>query len=458
MLDKVAANPSEKLSLTKLEKISGVKGMNDILPTDSPQWEWLEEKVRALMECYAYRNIRTPVLEHTQLFVRGIGEVTDIVEKEMYCFQDRADKNGVHDHLTMRPENTASVVRSVIEHNLLYDGGKRLYYTGPMFRRERPQRGRYRQFHQIGAEALGFAGPEIDAELILLAAALWKKIGLTDWRLEINSLGQPEERALHRAKLIAYLEARSDCLDEDSKRRLHSNPLRILDTKNPAMKAIVESAPRLIDFLGAQSLAHFEGFKAILDANGVAWTLNHRLVRGLDYYNLTVFEFVTDRLGAQGTICAGGRYDYLIGQMGGKPAPAVGWALGVERVLELIKEEGALNDPLVPDAYAVVPEASTLPIVLKTLQTLRSAGIKVQMHAGAVANAVDSMKSQFKRADASGARYALIFGAAEIAAGSVALRSLRFNPEGEGSRAAQTLWPLDNVDAWANMLGSNPPV
>ena len=454
MLDKLAPGHTQTVALAKPEKLHGVKGMNDILPSDSARWEWLEEKVRSLMECYAYRNIRTPILEHTELFVRGIGEVTDIVEKEMYSFEDRADKQGGHDHLTMRPENTASVVRAVTEHNLLYDGGKRLYYMGPMFRRERPQRGRYRQFHQIGAEALGFAGPEVDAELILLAAALWKALGLTDWRLEINSLGQPEERARHRAQLIAHFEKNADRLDEDAKRRLHSNPLRILDTKNPAMSAVLESAPRLIDFLGPQSLAHFEGLKAILDANGVTWTLNHRLVRGLDYYNLTVFEFVTDRLGSQGTICAGGRYDYLIGQMGGKPAPAVGWALGVERVLELIKEEGVTNTSSVPDAYAVVSEASAMPTVLKALQALRSTGIKVQMHASTTPNVSDSMKSQFKRADASGARYALVFGADELAEGSVAVKPLRTQPS--GSRPVQTLRPLDNPAAWADLLRIDP--
>ena len=453
MHEKITAIPAEKSAPVKIEKLAAVKGMNDILPPDSARWEWLEDKVRTLMARYAYRNIRTPILEHTQLFVRGIGEVTDIVEKEMYSFEDRSDKHGDHDHLTMRPENTASVVRAVTEHNLLYDGGKRLYYMGPMFRRERPQRGRYRQFHQIGAEALGFAGPEVDAELILLAAALWKELGLSDWRLEINSLGQPEERAQHRAQLIAHFEQHADLLDEEAKRRLHSNPLRILDTKNPSMKSVVESAPRLIDFLGAESLAHFDGLKSILDANGIAWTLNHRLVRGLDYYNLSVFEFVTDRLGAQGTICAGGRYDYLIGQMGGKPAPAVGWALGVERVLELIKEEGALSELPVPDAYAVVPEASALPLVLKTLQALRSAGISVQMHASASLDGMGSMKSQFKRADGSGARFALIFGAAELAQGSVAVKSLRADKA--DSASGQTLQPLDNVAAWATSLLSS---
>jgi len=432
------------------EKLLAVKGMNDILPPESARWEWLEDKVRALMARYAYRNIRTPILEHTQLFVRGIGEVTDIVEKEMYSFEDRSDKNGDHAHLTMRPESTASVVRAATEHNLLYEGGKRLYYMGPMFRRERPQRGRYRQFHQIGAEALGFAGPEVDAELILLAAALWKEIGITDWRLEINSLGQPDERALHRTQLIAHFEEHADALDEDSRRRLHSNPLRILDTKNPAMKAVVDSAPRLIDFLGAQSLAHFDALKAILDANGVPWTLNHRLVRGLDYYNLTVFEFITDQLGAQGTLCAGGRYDYLVEQIGGKPAPAVGWALGVERVLELLQESGQAVPPLAPDAYAVVPDAAALPLALRTLQTLRAAGVSVQMHASSGADGMGSMKSQFKKADASGARFALIFGETELASGCVAVKPLR---AGQAEAAAeQTLHPLADATAWAPVL------
>jgi histidyl-tRNA synthetase len=433
------------------EKLTAVKGMNDILPPDSARWEWLEEKVRSLMGRYAYRNIRTPILEHTQLFVRGIGEVTDIVEKEMYSFDDRADKDGKFEQLAMRPENTAGVVRAVTEHNLLYEGGKRLYYMGPMFRRERPQRGRYRQFHQIGAEALGFAGPDVDAELILLAAALWKELGLNDWRLEINSLGQPAERAQHRARLIAHLEKHADLLDEEARRRLHSNPLRILDTKNPAMKAVVESAPQMLDFLGPESRAHFDGLKAILDANGIPWTQNHRLVRGLDYYNLTVFEFVTDRLGAQGTICGGGRYDYLIEQMGGKPAPAVGWALGVERVLDLIREQGTALELPVPDAYAIIPDAAAWPVASRALQGLRAAGVSVQMHAGS-AEGMGSMKSQFKKADASGARFALIFGQAELEAGQVAVKPLR--GENSGAAQAQQLQPLDAIPAWAQGLRS----
>ncbi|KQW54518.1 histidine--tRNA ligase [Variovorax sp. Root411] len=432
------------------EKLNAVKGMNDILPPESARWEWLEATVRDLMGRFAYRNVRTPILEHTALFVRGIGEVTDIVEKEMYAFEDRSDKHGQAEHLAMRPENTAGLVRAVIEHNMLYEGPKRLWYTGPMFRREKPQRGRFRQFHQIGAEALGFAGPDVDAELILLATALWKAIGLTDVRLELNSLGQPAERAVHRAQLIAHFEQHADKLDEDGKRRLHSNPLRILDTKNPAMKEVVESAPKLIDFLGAGSLAHFEGLQAILKANDIAFTINPRLVRGLDYYNLTVFEFVTDRLGAQGTVCAGGRYDDLIAQIGGKPAPAVGWAIGVERVLDLLKEQGAEVPAPVPDAYAIVPDAASMPAVLRALQQLRETGVRVQMHAS-TAEGLASFKAQMRKADASGATYALIFGADELARGEVTLKALR---DGSG---AQTSRPLAEVAAWAATLQSPAP-
>ena len=426
-----------------MQPVKAVKGMNDILPPEAARWEWLEDKVRTLMARHAYRNIRTPIVEATALFVRSLGEVTDIVEKEMYSFEDRL--NG--EQLTLRPENTAGVVRAVAEHAMLYEGGKRLYYMGPMFRHERPQRGRYRQFHQIGAEALGFNGPEVDAEIILLAAALWKELGLADVRLEINSLGQPPERAQHRAELIAYLERHAPLLDEDAKRRLHSNPLRILDTKNPAMQAMVESAPKLIDFLGDASLAHFVSVQAMLAASDIAYRINPRLVRGMDYYNLTVFEFITDRLGAQGTICAGGRYDDLIEQIGGKPAPAVGWALGVERVLELIKEQGAAIDAPAPDAYAVIPDAAALPAVLKTLQALRAAGASVQMHA-AVANTagMGSMKSQLKKADASGAAFALIFGADELAAAEVTVKALR---DGSG---AQVRRPLVGAESWAASL------
>ena len=433
--------------MSKSPQITAIKGMNDILPPVSARWEWLEQAVRRVMAGFAYRNARTPIMEHTQLFTRGLGEVTDIVEKEMYSFQDRQDKHGDADHLSLRPEGTAGLVRAVAEHNLLYDGGKRLFYMGPMFRRERPQRGRYRQFHQIGAEALGFAGPEVDAELILLAVALWRELGLTNWRLELNSLGQPEERREHRAALIAYFEQHADQLDEDARRRLHTNPLRILNTKNPAMQALAEGAPRLIDHLGEASRKHFDAVRAVLDANGIAYTINPRLVRGLDYYNLTVFEFVTEALGAQGTICGGGRYDYLIEQIGGKGAPAVGWALGVERVLELLQEEGVQVPEPVPDAYAVIPDATALPAVMRCLQALRAEGVAVQMHAGA-GEGMGSMKSQFKRADASGARFALIFGADELAAGELTLKALR---DGSG---AQSRVSLADVAGWAARLKS----
>jgi histidyl-tRNA synthetase len=427
----------------KAAKLTGVKGMNDVLPPDSAGVEWLEAQVRALMARYAYRNIRTPIVERTPLFTRGLGEVTDIVEKEMYTFEDRL--NG--DSLTLRPECTAGVVRSVVEHSLLYDGGKRFYYMGPMFRHERPQRGRYRQFDQIGAEALGFGGAEVDAELILLAVALWRELGLNDVRLEINSLGQPEERLQHRQALIAHLESHADLLDDDARRRLHSNPLRILDTKNPVMQGLVDAAPRLLDFLGEASLAHFDSLKAILDANDVTYTVNPRLVRGMDYYNLTVFEFVTDRLGSQGTVCAGGRYDYLIEQLGGKPAPAVGWALGVDRVLALVREQGGAEVVVPLDAYAVVAQTTALPVVLLTLQTLRNAGVSVQMHASA-GDSMGSMKSQFKRADASGAQYALIFGDDEVAQHRVTIKSLR---DGTGTQTSQS---LADIAAWAPTLQS----
>jgi len=423
--------PQAPAKPAKPPALHAVKGMNDLLPPASAQWEWLEDKVRDLMQRFAYRNLRTPIVEPTALFVRGLGEVTDIVEKEMYSFEDRL--NG--EHLTLRPEATAGVVRAVVEHNMLYEGPKRLYYLGPMFRHERPQRGRYRQFHQVGAEALGFAGPEVDAELIVLAQSLWQELGLRDVRLELNSLGQPPERLAHRQALIAYLELHIDVLDEEAKRRLHTNPLRILDTKNPAMQAVAEGAPKLMDFLGEASLAHFNTLRALLDASGVSYTVNPRLVRGMDYYNLTVFEFVTQSLGSQGTICGGGRYDYLIEQIGGKPAPAVGWALGVERVLELLKEQDLLPSATHADVYAIVPDASAMPLVFEALHALRSQGVSVQMHAGA-GEGLGSMKSQFKKADASGARFALIFGADELARQEVTWKSLR---DGQGQQETTLL-------------------
>jgi histidyl-tRNA synthetase len=360
----------------------------------------------------------------------------------MYAFEDKL--NG--EALTLRPENTPGVVRAAIEHNLTYDGGKRLYYMGPMFRHERPQRGRYRQFHQFGAEALGFAGPDVDAELIMMACDLWSRLGLTGVKLEINSLGQPAERQQHREALIAYLSAHQDQLDEDARRRLHSNPLRILDTKNPAMQTLVNGAPKLMDHLGAESLAHFNGLKAILDANGVAYTINPRLVRGMDYYNLSVFEFVTDQLGSQGTVCAGGRYDGLIGQIGGKAAPAVGWALGMERILELLKAANLLPMPRSVDAYAVVATPVAWPTVAKVLRALRAEGLTVLMHS-AGPDGLGSMKSQFKKADGSGARFALVFGENELAAGTVSVKPLRADQN--GATATQRELPVADAAKWA---------
>jgi histidyl-tRNA synthetase len=426
------------------EKLSAVKGMNDIAPPVSAHWEWLEDTLRSLMRRYGYRNVRTPIVEPTALFVRGLGEVTDIVEKEMYSFEDRL--NG--EQLTLRPENTAGVVRAAVERSMLYDGGKRLYYMGPMFRHERPQRGRYRQFHQFGAEALGFAGPDVDVELIVMACDLWAELGLEGIELEINSLGQPAERLAHRQALIGYLEEHADLLDEDARRRLHSNPLRILDTKNPAMQAMVNGAPHLMAFLGAESLDHFNRLRALLDAQGIGYRINPRLVRGMDYYNLSVFEFVTTQLGSQGTVCAGGRYDGLFEQIGGKPAPAVGWALGMERILELLKEQGRLPEPVAPDAYAVIPDAAAQAVAMPLLRQLRAAGVSVAMHAGGT-EGMGSMKSQFKKADASGARHALVFGAQELEQGMVAVKSLR------GDRAVETgqqLLPLAGVAAWGPSL------
>lgn len=424
-------------------KLSAVKGMNDILPPESARWEWLEEKIRVQMARYAYRSIRTPIVEHTALFVRGTGETTDIVEKEMYSFEDRL--NG--EQLTLRPENTPGVVRAAIQHNLTYDGGKRLYYIGQMFRHERPQRGRYRQFYQLGAEVLGFGGPEIDAELILLVSDLLAAFGLKGVRVELNSLGVPAERQAHRADLITYFQKNRDMLDAEASRRLLSNPLRILDTKNPEMQALVDGAPQLLNYLGELSLSHFERVKALLTACGVAWTVNPRLVRGLDYYSHTVFEFVTSELGSQGTLCGGGRYDGLFEVLGGKPTPAVGWGMGLERVLELISlQAGALAVPA-PDAYAVIPDIASMPIAMQTVRILRLAGINVQMHASGT-EGIGSMKSQFKKADASAARYALIFGAEELHSNCITVKALR---DGEGLQIRQS---LGQISEWAPTLQS----
>jgi len=421
--------------------LRAVKGMNDILPPASRQWEWFEETVCRVMERYGYRQVRTPIVEPTALFVRGLGEVTDIVEKEMYSFTDSL--NG--DALTLRPENTAGVVRAAIEHNLLYDGGKRLFYIGPMFRHERPQRGRYRQFHQVGVEALGFPGAEVDAEVILMVRALWRELGLQDVQLQLNSLGQLHERHAHRAALIAHFERHADALDADAQRRLHTNPLRILDSKNPAMREVVEAAPRLMDHLGEESLRHFATVCAILERAGQPYVLNPRLVRGMDYYNLTVFEWVTDRLGAQGTLCGGGRYDTLVEMLGGRPSPGIGWGLGIERVLELLAQSGLQGPASVPDAYCIVTDAQDLPAATALAEELRALGLAVLMHAG-TSDGPGSMKSQFRRADASGARFALVFGEAERQAGQVGLKPLRL------TGAGQTLRPLGNPAQWAHEL------
>ncbi len=424
------------------EPLQAVKGMNDLLPPESARWEWFEDLVRRLLQRYGYRNIRTPIVEPTALFVRGLGEVTDIVEKEMYSFED--SMNG--DRLTLRPEATAGIVRAINEHNALYNGPLRVWTMGPMFRHERPQKGRYRQFHQLDVEALGHAGPDVDAELILMVRALWRELGLVEGRdlaLELNSLGQPEERRAHRVALVAYLESNASQLDADAQRRLHSNPLRILDTKNPALQALVDAAPKLMDFLGERSLQHFDAVRAVLDAAGLAYRINPRLVRGMDYYNLTVFEWVTPHLGSQATVCGGGRYDQLIEQLGGKPAPGVGFGLGIERLMLLLEAVGAAVPAARPDAYAVVPDAAALPQVMPALEALRAAGVAVLMHAGG-----GSMKAQFKKADASGARWALVFGADEVAQGAVGVKLLRT----DGPPAQQVVKSLAEASTWATEL------
>jgi histidyl-tRNA synthetase len=404
----------------KPEKIVAIKGMNDILPADAPLWELFENTAESILKSYGYQKIVTPIVEETGLFARAIGAVTDIVEKEMYSFTD--SMNG--DALTLRPEGTAGVVRAVIEHNLVYDGPKRLWYKGPMFRHERPQRGRYRQFFQFGAEAVGFGGPDIDAELIMLCRRLWDDLGLQNVRLELNSIGNADERLRHRADLIAYFEANSGVLDAEAQRRLHSNPLRILDTKNPAMQDLVNQAPKLLGYLGEESLAHFEGLKKILDRNAVQYTVNPRLVRGLDYYNRSVFEWVTDELGAQGTICAGGRYDPLIETFGGKPTPGVGFAMGIERIVELMKAAGEPAQPSQCDVYMVHQgeEAQVQAFILA--ERIRDAGLDVVLHC-ATPSGAGSFKSQMKKADASGAAFAVILGEDEVANNVAAVKSLR---------------------------------
>jgi histidyl-tRNA synthetase len=401
-------------------KVQGVRGMNDVLPDDARHWAFFEGTVQRWLHAYGYREIRMPILERTELFVRSIGEVTDIVEKEMYTFTD--ELNG--EQLTLRPEGTASCVRAVIEHNLLYPGPQRLWYRGPMFRHERPQKGRYRQFHQVGVEALGFAGPDIDAEHILMCARLWRDLGLDGITLELNSLGSAEARARYRAKLVVYLESRVSELDEDAKRRMHSNPLRVLDSKNPAMQPIIEAAPRLADDLDEESARAFAALQDSLRAAGLAFRINPRLVRGLDYYNGTVFEWVTDRLGAQGTVCAGGRYDGLVEQIGGKPAPACGFAMGVERLLALLVDGGVEVPDMVADAYIVRQGSSAMAYGELAAERMRDAGLAAVLHCGG-----GSFKSQMKKADGSGARFAVIIGDDEVKAGLLTVKPLRVERE-----------------------------
>jgi histidyl-tRNA synthetase len=390
--------------------------MNDILPDEAVLWEELEQTLRDWLQSYGYRNLRTPLLEPTALFRRAIGEATDIVEKEMYSFVD--ELNG--EALTLRPEATASTVRAAIQHNLLYGSAQRLYYLGPMYRHERPQKGRYRQFHQVGAEALGYAGPDVDAELLLMCARLWDELGLEDIKLQLNSIGSPEERLRHRSELVHYLQAHEDALDADAKRRLHTNPLRVLDSKNPLMQPLIEAAPRLLDHLGEDSLAHFEGVQQVLRDAGIPYSINPRMVRGLDYYNLTVFEWVTEHLGAQGTVCGGGRYDGLFEQIGGKPTPACGFAMGLERLLALMQEARALKPAAQCEVYVLHQGSAAGRMAFGVAEELRNQGLSVMQHCGG-----GSFKTQMKKADASGAVLAVILGEDEAANNEASVKHLR---------------------------------
>jgi histidyl-tRNA synthetase len=426
-------------------KLAAVRGMNDLLPADSPLWEWFEARVVDWVKSYGYQLMRTPIVEATEVFVRGIGEVTDIVEKEMYSFEDRL--NG--EQLTLRPEFTAGVVRAAVEHNLTYDGAKRVWSIGPLFRHERPQRGRYRQFHQVNVEALGFAGPDVDAEHIVMLARLWRTLGIGPVRLEINCLGQADERARHRADLVDYLQQHVAALDDDARRRLATNPLRILDSKNPALAGIISAAPRITDYLGEASAEHFTGLQSLLAAAGVQFTINPRLVRGLDYYNLTVFEWITDALGAQGTICGGGRYDPLAERMGGRPAPSCGFAIGIERVIELLQQTQH-GVRATTDVYVVHQGGATATQAFLVAERLRDAGLDVVLHAGDA-----SLKSQMKKADASGAAYAVIVGADELAAAGATVKALRA-VDATAAFAAQRIVPVDDLaEALVNALSDH---
>ncbi len=396
--------------------IQAVRGMHDILPTQTPSWQHLEETMRRILCAYSYDEIRFPILDKTSLFKRTIGEVTDIVEKEMYTFDDR---NG--DSLTLRPEGTAGCVRACLENGLLHNEVRRLWYMGPMFRYERPQKGRYRQFYQIGVETFGMNGPDIDAELIMMTARLWRELGLSDLELQINSLGTSASRGEYRDHLVTYFKDHLDELDDDSLRRLESNPLRILDSKNRAMQNLIEAAPKLADFLDSESIQHFEQLKAMLDAAGIGYKVNPRLVRGLDYYGKTVFEWVTTRLGAQGTVCAGGRYDGLVEQLGGKATPAVGFAMGVERLIALLEESGQTKAAVV-DAYMVLMGENATKQGLLIAEQLRDASSDLTLRVNCGGG---SFKSQFKKADKCGARIALILGDDEIKQGAIGLKYLR---------------------------------
>lgn len=400
------------------KNIQAIRGMNDILPEETPTWRHLEEIVRQLLDAYGYREVRMPIVEKTELFKRSIGEVTDIVEKEMYTFEDR---NG--DSLTLRPEGTAGCVRASIQNGLLHNQTQRLWYQGQMFRHERPQKGRYRQFHQIGVESFGLEGPDIDAEHILMTARLWRMLGLDDAvSLQLNSLGTSASRAAYRATLVEYLWRHEDQLDEDSRRRLESNPLRILDSKNPAMRELIEAAPKLTEHLDEESRAHFDALCAILDGAGISYTINPCLVRGLDYYGKTVFEWVTDKLGAQGTVCAGGRFDGLVEQLGGKSTTAIGFAMGIERLVSLLEAEHVPQERYQPHAYLVLVGEAAQQAGLLLAERLRDTLplLRLETHCGG-----GSFKSQFKKADKSGARLALILGDEEVSNKSVGVKFLR---------------------------------
>ncbi len=401
--------------------IQAVRGMNDILPQETPYWRLLEDTARRVFEAYSLEEIRLPIVEKTDLFKRTIGEVTDIVEKEMYTFEDR---NG--DSLTLRPEGTAGCVRGCIENGLTHNQIQRLWYKGPMFRHERPQKGRYRQFHQIGVEFFGLAGPDIDAELIMMTARLWRELGLQNLQLQLNTLGSAEARIAYRDKLVAYMEENQDQLDEDSQRRLNSNPLRILDSKNPAMQQLIVDAPNLLEHLDDESKQDFDQLCALLDAAGINYEINPRLVRGLDYYNKTVFEWVTDQLGAQGTVCAGGRFDGLVGQLGGRDTPALGFAMGIERLVSLLQDQVELAVDAAPHVYLVMAGDGTTQAGLMLAERLRDIDTRLRIRSNSGGG---SFKVQFKRADKSGAQLALILGEEEIARECVTVKDLRQDAE-----------------------------